>query len=71
MMITTRAPTTFSDPELMRQVAKADVAAFEVMYDRYASQAFSLAVRITRHRGAAGRGHAGRLSVPLAKSRRL
>ena len=45
--------TSPTDAELMRLVAQTDVSAFEMLYARYASIAFGLAVRITRQRGSA------------------
>jgi RNA polymerase sigma-70 factor (ECF subfamily) len=44
--------TTETEEELMGRVAEGDVRAFEVVYDRYSRQAYSLARRITG--GAAG-----------------
>ena len=42
-----------SDTLLMRRVAQRDPRAFEAVYDRYRSQAFGLAMRITGRPGAA------------------
>jgi RNA polymerase sigma-70 factor (ECF subfamily) len=42
-----------SDDELALLVARGNVQAFEAIYDRYSSQAFGLAMRLTYHRRAA------------------
>jgi RNA polymerase sigma-70 factor (ECF subfamily) len=42
-----------TDEELMASVADGDVRAFEVIYDRYQSQAYSLARGVTRSAGGA------------------
>jgi RNA polymerase sigma-70 factor (ECF subfamily) len=42
-----------TDSALVRRVTEADVLAFELLYDRYAAFAFSLAMRITQQRGPA------------------
>lgn len=45
--------TQTSDSRLMQGVASRDPRAFEAIYDRYRSQAFGLAMRVTGRRGAA------------------
>jgi RNA polymerase sigma-70 factor, ECF subfamily len=42
-----------SDRNLMRRVAQGDVLAFERIYDRYHTQAFSFALAMTKHRAVA------------------
>jgi len=41
------------DHDLVHRVAEGDVRAFEAIYDRYSTQAYGLALRVTGHRGAA------------------
>jgi len=46
-------PTSLDDAGLMARVADGDPRAFEAIYDRYHSDAFRVALRITRRRGTA------------------
>jgi RNA polymerase sigma-70 factor (ECF subfamily) len=45
--------TLLADEDLMQLVRQGDAAAFEVVYERHATAAFSLAYRMTGRRGAA------------------
>jgi len=49
----TRAIDRLADEELMHLVGDGDADAFELLYDRHGTAAFSLAYRILGHRGAA------------------
>jgi RNA polymerase sigma-70 factor (ECF subfamily) len=50
---TDRTRMSLADEDLMQLVRQGDAQAFEVIYDRHASAAFSLAYRMTGRRGAA------------------
>jgi RNA polymerase sigma-70 factor, ECF subfamily len=45
--------TVYADEDLMQLVRQGDARAFEMVYDRHATAAFSLAYRMTGRRGAA------------------
>jgi RNA polymerase sigma-70 factor, ECF subfamily len=47
------AGSELDDVELMAKVVRGDVRAFEQLYDRFASKAFSLAMRVVGDRGTA------------------
>src|SRR5919202_1258437 len=48
-----RDPRSLADEDLMHLVSRADPLAFEVLYDRHAGAAFSLAYRMVGTRNAA------------------
>lgn len=52
-LMTRVEPTSQDDHDFVLRVAAGDVRAFEALYDRYSSQAFALAVRVTGRRDAA------------------
>lgn len=51
--MSTRPAAETDDAALVRRVADGDVGAFETIYERYRSQAFGLALTLTRRRQAA------------------